>query len=387
MTDRNVQFPNRYQLTKVEGTDDIYDLTPAPGTITAEGTMINKSSLLQDITCDVIGIEHTSTPNEAFLALSLGVGRYGYLIHVQYPDGSPAQGFTLTGLNGPDGNTAITNEYGDVVGVSTEQSVTIGIDSPYIDIQDVSGQVIESTGNLTRQTITLQFVDPISGVSITNSTTVELSSYVDSIDITAVGGGGGGGMGASNATGSGGGGGYVQTVTGVQIGETKSIVIQIGAGGVSVSGTSADGGTTSVTLDETVIVTANGGHGGTSTNISHAGGTGNGNGGNAATNASVYNGGNGIGYKFNDSSLGVAGGGGGGGGRDSGTYGIAQGGTPYGGNGGSRWDKVSATSGEGPGGGGGGGFGGGSGRPSMDGGTGGNGAVFMRFHHNGESAA
>lgn len=55
MTDRNVQFPNRYQLTKVPGTDDIYDLTPAPGTITAEGTMINKASLLTDETAQAFG--------------------------------------------------------------------------------------------------------------------------------------------------------------------------------------------------------------------------------------------------------------------------------------------------------------------------------------------
>lgn len=55
MTDRNVQFPNRYQLTKVPGTDDIYDLTPAPGTITEEGTMINKASLLTDETAQAYG--------------------------------------------------------------------------------------------------------------------------------------------------------------------------------------------------------------------------------------------------------------------------------------------------------------------------------------------
>ena len=55
MQDRNVQWPNRYQLTKVPGTDDIYDLTPAPGTITEEGTMINKASLLTDETAQAYG--------------------------------------------------------------------------------------------------------------------------------------------------------------------------------------------------------------------------------------------------------------------------------------------------------------------------------------------
>lgn len=66
MTDRNVQFPNRYQLVKVPGTDDIYDLTPAPGTITAEGTLINKATLLQDATAALYGLGTDAVPDEVF---------------------------------------------------------------------------------------------------------------------------------------------------------------------------------------------------------------------------------------------------------------------------------------------------------------------------------
>lgn len=73
MTDRNVQFPNRYQLTKVPGTDDIYDLTPAPGTITEEGTMINKASLLTDETAQAYGFTAEElagvVPDEVFSAI------------------------------------------------------------------------------------------------------------------------------------------------------------------------------------------------------------------------------------------------------------------------------------------------------------------------------
>ena len=50
MKDRSVEFPQRYRLTKVTGTDDIYDLIPAPGEITEEGTLINKGTLLSDDT-------------------------------------------------------------------------------------------------------------------------------------------------------------------------------------------------------------------------------------------------------------------------------------------------------------------------------------------------
>ena len=50
MKDRSVQYPKRYRLTKIPGTDDIYDLDPAPGEITEEGTLINKGTLLSDDT-------------------------------------------------------------------------------------------------------------------------------------------------------------------------------------------------------------------------------------------------------------------------------------------------------------------------------------------------
>lgn len=70
MQDRNVQWPNRYQLTKVPGTDDIYDLTPAPGTITAEGTLINKDTLLKDATAALFGLDNTAVPDEVLEKLS-----------------------------------------------------------------------------------------------------------------------------------------------------------------------------------------------------------------------------------------------------------------------------------------------------------------------------
>lgn len=43
IVDRVVQYPNRYKLTPVSG--DVYDLTPEAGTVTAEGTPVNKATL------------------------------------------------------------------------------------------------------------------------------------------------------------------------------------------------------------------------------------------------------------------------------------------------------------------------------------------------------
>lgn len=71
MEDRSVQYPQRYQLKKVEGTDDIYDLIPAPGEITAEGTLVNKSALLKDETAALFkGLPENPVPDDVFKVLS-----------------------------------------------------------------------------------------------------------------------------------------------------------------------------------------------------------------------------------------------------------------------------------------------------------------------------
>lgn len=62
----------------MEGTDDIYDLTPAPGTVTEEGTFLNVESLLKDTTAALLGGDANMVPDEALVALknaldSLGV--------------------------------------------------------------------------------------------------------------------------------------------------------------------------------------------------------------------------------------------------------------------------------------------------------------------------
>jgi len=62
MNDRNVQYPNRFRMVKVPGTDDIVDLIPAPGTITEEGTLVNKSALLKDATAALFGFTAEQIP-------------------------------------------------------------------------------------------------------------------------------------------------------------------------------------------------------------------------------------------------------------------------------------------------------------------------------------
>lgn len=57
MKDRNVEFPNRFRMTKVEGTDDIYDLIPAPGEVIALGDTFSKANMLPDSIPAALGLK------------------------------------------------------------------------------------------------------------------------------------------------------------------------------------------------------------------------------------------------------------------------------------------------------------------------------------------
>lgn len=69
MKDRNVQHASRFRLTKVPGTDDVYDLIPAPGEVYEEGTLINKSALLKDATAALFGLGADAVPDEVLALL------------------------------------------------------------------------------------------------------------------------------------------------------------------------------------------------------------------------------------------------------------------------------------------------------------------------------
>lgn len=70
MDDRNVQFPTRYRMIKVPGTDDIFDMIPAPGTVYNEGTLINKANLLTDAVTNLIGLTGDVVPNDMMRVLA-----------------------------------------------------------------------------------------------------------------------------------------------------------------------------------------------------------------------------------------------------------------------------------------------------------------------------
>ena len=333
------------------------------------GDPLNKASLLKDYTCGLLGLPNTAVPDDALLALLIGVGYYGYRVKVQLADGTPVEGATVTGISAMPGSSLVTGADGIVVGRSSSASVTIGCTSPYIDQKAPAAQTVTKTGTITDVTLTLENITDM--LTISSSKTAKISSMAKTVDIFASGGGGGGGGGIN----AGGGGGYASNKLNEPISGDTDLKIAIGAGGnggTEASPNGGNGGETTVSLNNVTILTASGGLGGTTT----AAGAGNGPGGMKGTNGSAASV-----PVFNDSSIGIKTGGGGGGGNSD--FGVRNyGGTPNGGYGGYVLHDTSADH---PYGGGNGGIGGGGGGGTnfynvYAGGNGGPGIAYLRFH-------
>lgn len=355
--------------------EQIGSMAPASDVFTKEETLSPETAALYEL-------DDTAAPDDVFIILALGAGKYGYGITVKYPDGTPAAGLSVTGVTGRLGEAIITDENGYFLAVSENNKISFSIKSPYFDIANISNQAVNAAGVLTRQTVEFVYKPYEDYILLTTSQVLKFSRPYK-LDLTAVGGGGGG-VGDSRAGSSflaaGGGGGYVQTALDITVEKEEDVTLTVGSGGSAVVAGSTntkggDGGITSLTVHENIVVTANGGIGGASAVSGTAsGGAGNGRGGNSNGVGT-----SGAGYIFNDSSLGLAGGGGGGG--FSSTYSPKTGGAPNGGAGGYNhtdgWAKIGAISGITPGGGGGGG--GRDGNGAATGGSGGKGGLYLRW--------
>lgn len=404
MENRQPTYPGRVKLTPVPGSVDLYDMERADEP-TVEGTPLNKETLLQDSTCEALQIPTSSVPNDAFLRLAFGTENLGYVVKIQFPDGSPAAGIAVTGAQTPAGTPGVTDDTGTVVLASPNSSITISAESPLIDVAAIENVTIESTGFVTNYTVMMEY---ISGeVPVTSSGIFYHTPAVSSIDVSVVAaGGGGGGPGIYRVTssneyytgGTGGGGGHVTTSRNVPPALDRKITVTVGAGGeggnatstteISTGETGGAGGNTTVTIGNTNI-SAQGGEGGPggpntedgfqpTTNSNGNGGIGS----SSSIEATATDGSAGT-EKIFDTENTVGGGGGGGfGGQSSQNpdmiYG-ANGGSPNGGRG--QGLGYPSTPGLQPSGGGG---GGGYDRHNtrvMKGAQGGDGMAYFVFHH------
>lgn len=287
MKDRVSANPGRVKLTPEDGSPAFYATMERADNPVEEGTPLNKSTLLSDAACDLLDIPQTSTVNEAFLKLALGVGKYGYTVHFQWPDGSPMVGYRVNGLTAIDGSALTTDDTGTVFGVSENTSVGVSVRTSFQDLNTAS-KTIRSTGILTEDTVKITSKSSFT-LTANSSQSYQFSQWAPLVDICAVGGGGSGGS-ASGFSGnndisvgaaSGGAGGEVKILENYNP-AGKTLTVSIGAGGegvryndVTSPANGSSGGTTTVKSGNTTVLSASGGDGGKAASESEWNGSGN----------------------------------------------------------------------------------------------------------------
>ena len=307
------------------------------GSMAPAADVFTKTETLSPETAEMYGLNETAVPDDVFIILALGVGKYGYGITVKYPDGTPAAGLSVTGVTDRLGKAITTDKNGYFLAVSENNKISFSIKSPYFDIANISNQAVNAAGVLTRQTVEFVYKTYEDYILLTTSQVMKFSRAYK-LDLTAVGGGGGStGVNTKSAFGAGGGGGYVDTQLDVDVDTSDELTVTIGAGGsihyiTNATTAGNPGGHTAVDKGSIRLVSAYGGTGSGVNNGVPFQGTGNGNGG--VRSNSVVNPTNGTGFIFNDASLGLAGGGGGGGFLAGAGQTEMKGGTPNGANGG-----------------------------------------------------
>lgn len=229
--DRVVEHPHRYKLTKVAGSEDVYDLEQVPGTVTDAGTAVNRqlfNSIDSALLCthSKTGTVHTFTLNADVAAFVPGQTIYTVKAALT---ASIEVGDTFTLTDGTTSYTGIvpkTSEGGNYR-VTLFQNL-----SPVVIFEvNLGGSAKHAFFRGGGQKRLYREVFTASG-------TWTCPSFVDEVYVQAFGGGGGGGAGGTyvvNGTsryfgGGGGGGGYMAQGK-VSVTPGTSYAVTIGAGG------------------------------------------------------------------------------------------------------------------------------------------------------------
>lgn len=337
---RTKQFLTKFTASQAEtnaGTDAVKVITPA----TAAGLFANRAAttaeaqagananhwmspkttkdaitsiapmlpaILSDETRGMYDLPSTSSPNELFAKLRIPLGAYGFKLTIKLKNGNPAVGFEIpeNPLYALSTRSLKTDSAGVVYCYANSKTVSAVFGDGYLGVpRQTETLTADTTMAFTPVTVTLANDTSITSmVLLTSSVTYKLAGNIASADFCAVGGGGGGGPHSYSQFG-GGAGGYAVNAMSKTLNGTN-LAITVGSGGARSNGSNSSsvggtGGTTTVSLDGTTIVTASGGQGAQSAKVS----VGNGNGGfnSAGTNGTVR--------VFNDNSLPLPGGGGG----------------------------------------------------------------------------
>lgn len=229
----------------------------------------NWDKTLKSYTKQLLGIPESSTPDDAFMALLVGTTSKAYRVKVQYPDGTPAVGYTVSGIDALPTTTLVTDANGMCLGKSESTTPTISVAQKYEDVKTAS-VTAESVGTITDVIITLEYDESTTIVRSSMKKTSSISPKCTSLKYLIVGGGGGSGkcsmigqmtVNSGCSGGGGGAGGHyaIGSINDPQNGVDFSIVVG-SAGAIGTDGKS--GGTSSLSMNGVVVATAQGGGGG-----------------------------------------------------------------------------------------------------------------------------
>ena len=212
-------------------------------------------NLLTDSTKTYIGLDHSSTPDDAFRSLYLLnvlSDKASFRLTVKTAGGTPIANLPVTCNKYLDGNSnpvagpLYTDENGVIDTFFANGNVTLSV-TGYADLENwsqqysvVNGEQYEEEAALTTRNF----------LKWTSSTTTKFSSNVSRVDVSCCGGGGGGGgaqgySGRNVGTGGGGGGGYASMEEKVTFVINNNYSIIVGAAGVA--GISRDSSTRKAT--------------------------------------------------------------------------------------------------------------------------------------------
>ena len=362
MDDRQPTYPGRVKIVRVEGEDDLYDVTMADEP-TNEGDAPIKKNLLHDSTAEMLGLTKKAVVNDAFVVVAntlklITSGSAVLNLTVVDNSGLPVKNVMISGLFDAAGGQMYTNDSGKANGIIAANGTTISI-SGYIDLQDYSEEINITQGGSETKTITLTRVNQ---KVISTSSGLRFSNNVKTFDVCLCGAGGGSEPAwvpnypstTLYRGGSGGGGGYVINLYDLNP-QDGDYYITIGVGGKGGNRNTGlnptSGGYSQITLNGESIGIAMGGLGPGSGTIDGKVGEGNGKGGtgfyhSGASNTPGQNGVSGTVRVFDDPDGDLPGGGGAGGFKYNYPTG---GGNPY--SGGANYGGDSGQNGTTPGGG------------------------------------
>lgn len=189
MNDRVSLYPGRVTLTPVAGQANTYDMARADQP-TQEGTPLNKASLLQDVVCDILGLDYTATPNDALMSLALPSGKYAISVTLKSPGGRPMHGVTLSGIVTAAGNSAVTDNNGVGFGFATTSPVTVTADiSSFLDLTGTASVTLTPMAGVVNKTAIVCTRASSAQTTLSSSKTVRFSPDVTEYDWSAIGGG------------------------------------------------------------------------------------------------------------------------------------------------------------------------------------------------------